>query len=102
MMQTILNSLNRKYCNIFFWVKSNSNETALEINLYKSTLKSSKNEEYLLTYSSFKFSKFTHVYHWQIPVFELCQVDLEVWCPETLVTLPDAPSILGNLAGLSV
>ena len=30
---------------------------------------------------------------------EMSQLDLEVWCFETL---PDAPSILGNLAGISV
>ena len=32
-------------------------------------------------------------------VLELIHVDLEVWCSETL---PHAPSILGNLAGISV
>ena len=30
---------------------------------------------------------------------EISQLDLEVWCSETL---PDAPSILGNVAGISV
>ena len=34
-----------------------------------------------------------------VTVLEISQLDLEVWCLETL---PDAPSILGNLAGISV
>ena len=35
----------------------------------------------------------------QDSVLEISQLDLEVWCSETF---PDAPSILGNLAGISV
>ena len=34
-----------------------------------------------------------------ISVLEISQLDLEVWCSETL---PDARSVLGNLAGISV